>query len=42
MEMRNGELVPTTKVHFGYTDGISMTTIRGGPGALYARAPAAL
>ena len=23
--------VPTSKVHFGYTDGISMTTIRGGP-----------
>ena len=22
---------PTSKVHFGYTDGISMTTIRGGP-----------
>lgn len=31
MEMQNGKLVPTTKVHFGYTDGISMTTIRGGP-----------
>jgi hypothetical protein len=31
MEMKNGELVPTFKVHFGYTDGISMTTIRGGP-----------
>jgi deferrochelatase/peroxidase EfeB len=31
MEMQDGELVPTTKVHFGYTDGISMTTIRGGP-----------
>jgi deferrochelatase/peroxidase EfeB len=31
MEMQNGQLVPTTKVHFGYTDGISMTTIRGGP-----------
>ena len=23
--------VPTSKVHFGYTDGISQTTIRGGP-----------
>ena len=23
--------MPTTRVHFGYTDGISMTTIRGGP-----------
>jgi deferrochelatase/peroxidase EfeB len=31
MEMRDGEPVLTTKVHFGYTDGISMTTIRGGP-----------
>jgi deferrochelatase/peroxidase EfeB len=31
METRNGETVPTSKVHFGYTDGISMTTIRGGP-----------
>ncbi len=31
MEMQNGQPVPTTKVHFGYTDGISMTTVRGGP-----------
>jgi deferrochelatase/peroxidase EfeB len=31
MEMRERKPVPTTKVHFGYTDGISMTTIRGGP-----------
>jgi hypothetical protein len=31
MEVRDGKLVPTTKVHCGYTDGISMTTIRGGP-----------
>ncbi len=31
MEMQDGKLVPTTRVHFGYTDGISMTTIRGGP-----------
>jgi deferrochelatase/peroxidase EfeB len=31
MEMKDGHPVPTTKVHFGYTDGISMTTIRGGP-----------
>jgi len=31
MEMKDGKPVPTTKVHFGYTDGISMTTIRGGP-----------
>jgi deferrochelatase/peroxidase EfeB len=30
-EMKEGKPVPTTKVHFGYTDGISMTTIRGGP-----------
>ena len=31
MEVRDGESVPTFKVHFGYTDGISMTTIHGGP-----------
>ena len=31
MELKDGKPVPTFKVHFGYTDGISMTTIRGGP-----------
>lgn len=31
MEMRSGRPVPTAKVHFGYTDGISTFTIRGGP-----------
>ena len=31
IEMKDGQLVPTFKVHFGYTDGISLTTIRGGP-----------
>ncbi len=31
MEMQNGKPVPTSHVHFGYTDGISMTTLRGGP-----------
>lgn len=31
MEMKDGQPVVTSKVHFGYTDGISMTTIRGGP-----------
>ncbi len=31
MEMQDGQPVPTTKVHFGYTDGITTTTIRGGP-----------
>jgi deferrochelatase/peroxidase EfeB len=31
LEMQDGKLVPTSKVHFGYTDGISMTTLRGGP-----------
>jgi deferrochelatase/peroxidase EfeB len=31
MEVKDGEPVPTFKVHFGCTDGISMTTIRGGP-----------
>jgi hypothetical protein len=31
MDMVDGKPVPTSRVHFGYTDGISMTTIRGGP-----------
>ena len=31
MEMQDGQPVPTSKTHFGYTDGISRTTIRGGP-----------
>jgi deferrochelatase/peroxidase EfeB len=31
MEMQDGKPVPTFKVHFGFNDGISMTTIRGGP-----------
>jgi deferrochelatase/peroxidase EfeB len=31
MAMKDGQPVPTMKVHFGYDDGISMTTIRGGP-----------
>ncbi len=31
MEMRDGQPVPTFRVHFGYTDGISMTTIHDGP-----------
>jgi hypothetical protein len=31
MEMQNGQSVFTAKLHFGYTDGISVTTIRGGP-----------
>jgi deferrochelatase/peroxidase EfeB len=30
-ELRDGKPVFTSRVHFGYTDGISMTTIRGGP-----------
>lgn len=30
-EMRDGQPVFTSKVHFGYTDGIGMTTIHGGP-----------
>ena len=42
MEMQDGKPVPVPKVHFGYVDGISMTTIRGGPGALQARSPAAV
>ena len=31
MEAQDGEPVPTSKVHFGYTDGITYPTIRGGP-----------
>jgi deferrochelatase/peroxidase EfeB len=31
MEMKDGKPVPTFRVHFGYTDGISLTTIQGGP-----------
>jgi deferrochelatase/peroxidase EfeB len=31
MEMIDGKPVPTFKVHFGYTDGISQTNIKGGP-----------
>jgi deferrochelatase/peroxidase EfeB len=31
LEIVDGKPVPTAKVPFGYTDGISMTTIRGGP-----------
>jgi deferrochelatase/peroxidase EfeB len=31
METKDGQAIPTTRVHFGYTDGISMTTLRGGP-----------
>ena len=34
MEMQEGSPEPVFKVHFGYVDGISMTTIRGGPGTL--------
>ena len=35
MEMQDGVPVPTAKVHFGYTDGISAPTIRGGPEHYY-------
>ena len=31
MDMHDGQPVPTSRVHFGYTDGISTPTIRGGP-----------
>jgi Dyp-type peroxidase family len=31
MEMQDGHPVPTAKVHFGYTDGMTTPTIRGGP-----------
>ncbi|HEX7427036.1 MAG TPA: hypothetical protein VF328_08750, partial [Mycobacterium sp.] len=30
-ELANGQPVPTSKVHFGYTDGLTTPTIRGGP-----------
>ena len=32
-QTQNGQSVPTNKVHFGYSDGISTPTIRGGPEA---------
>ena len=31
MQMVDGQPVPTAKVHFGYTDGMTTPTIRGGP-----------
>lgn len=31
IEMIDGKPTPTAKVHFGYTDGLSMTNIQGGP-----------
>ena len=31
IEIQDGQPVPTARVHFGYTDGISTPTIRGGP-----------
>ncbi len=31
IEMQDGQPVATSKVHFGYTDGITTPTIRGGP-----------
>ncbi len=33
MEMQNGQPMPTNKVHFGYSDGITTPTIQGGPEA---------
>ena len=33
MEIQDGRPVPTVKVHFGFTDGITTPTIRGGPEA---------
>ena len=42
MEMVDGKPTFTSKVPFGYTDGISMTTIRGGPEQYHAGSPAAL
>ena len=40
MEMQNGQPVPTMKVHFGYTDGLTTPTIRGA-GGVPARSPGA-
>ncbi len=31
MQMQGGHVVPTAKVHFGYSDGLTTPTIRGGP-----------
>lgn len=31
IEVIDGQPTPTAKVHFGYTDGLSMTNIKGGP-----------
>ena len=31
LDIVDGQPVPTSRVHFGYTDGISTPTIRGGP-----------
>jgi len=42
IEMKDGKPTFTSKVPFGYTDGISMTTIRGGPRTISPRSPAAL
>ena len=42
MEMQDGQLVPTAKIHFGYTDGITYAHHPRRPGALSPRSPAAL
>ncbi len=42
IEMQDGKPVPTAKVHFGYTDGITTPTIRGGPETLSSRSPGTL
>ena len=34
IEMQNGQPVPTSRVHFGYTDGLSTPTIRARPGKI--------
>ena len=42
MQMQNGQPVPTNKVHFGYSDGISTPDHSRWAGSLSARSPAAL
>ena len=42
MEMQDGQPVPTSKIHFGYTDGITYAHHSRRPGTISARSPAAL
>ena len=42
MEMQDGQPVPTSKIHFGYTDGITYAHHSRRPGTVSPRSPAAL